>query len=220
VDINILDVYRSSNIGVFLKCNEKAILIPKGLAPTKADKLSSSVKVPCVHTSIDGLRLIGPLTAMNSSGILVSRYIEEDELKSLKTETGMNVERFPSNYNAIGNLIAVNDFGGIASNLLSTTHVKLIQDVLGVPVERMNVAGYLTVGSFIFCTNAGTLVHPLTPEKEIQEIKSILKTDVIPCTINNGVPFISSGILGNSKGIIVGSLTNGTELLNLSAIFK
>jgi translation initiation factor 6 len=220
LDINILDVYRSSNIGIFIKCNEKAILIPKGLAPTKADKISSFVKVPYVRTSIDGLRIIGPLTAMNSSGILVSRYIEEDELKSLKAETGMNVERFPSNYNAIGNLIAVNDFGGVASNLLSTANVKLIQDVLGVPVERMNVAGYLTVGSLIFCTNVGVLVHPLTSDKEIQEIKSILKTDVTPCTINNGVPFISSGIVGNSKGVVVGNLTNGTELLNLSMIFK
>jgi translation initiation factor 6 len=216
----MLDVYRSCNIGVFLKCNEKTILIPKGLAPTKAEKLSSSVKVPYVQTSIYGLRIIGPLIAMNSNGILVSRFIEEDELKSLKTETGMSVERFPSNYNAVGNLIAVNDFGGVASNLFSTTQVKLIQDVLGVPVERMNVAGYLTVGSLIFSTNVGALVHPLISEKEIQEIKSILKTDVTPCTINGGVPFISSGILGNSKGIVVGSLTNGTELLNLSMVFK
>jgi translation initiation factor 6 len=220
LEINMLDVYRSCNIGVFLKCNEKVILVPKGLAPTKAEKLSSFVKVPYVHASIDGLRLLGPLIAMNSNGILVSRFIEEDELRSLKTETGVNVERFPSNYNAIGNLIAVNDFGGIASSLFSKPQVKLIQDILGVPVERMNVAGYLTVGSLIFSTNVGTLVHPLTSEKEIQEIKSILKTDLTPCTINGGVPFISSGILGNSKGIAVGSLTNGTELLNLSMTFK
>ncbi|MGQ9781305.1 MAG: translation initiation factor IF-6 [Nitrososphaeria archaeon] len=220
MEINVFNIYRSCNIGIFLKCNEEILLIPRGLAPTKAEKLSSFTKAKCVRTSVAGLRILGPLVAMNSNGILVSRFIEEEEIRSLREETGLNVERFPSNYTAIGNLVAVNDFGAIASNLLSTSQIKLAQDILGVPVDRMNVAGYATVGSLIFPTNVGAIVHPLTTEKEIRQMESILKTEVVPCTINNGVPFVTSGILGNSKGIVVGNLTNGSELMNLSMIFK
>jgi translation initiation factor 6 len=220
LEINVFNIYRSCNIGIFIKCNEKILLIPKGLASTKAEKLSSFVKAKYVRTSVAGLRILGPLIAMNSNGILVSRFIEEEEIRSLRAETGLTVERFPSNYTAIGNLIAVNDFGAVASNLLSTPQIRLAQDIFGVPVDRMNVAGYVTVGALIFPTNVGAIVHPLTTEKEIQQMRSILKTEVVPCTINNGVPFVTSGILGNSKGIVVGNLTNGSELMSLSMIFK
>ena len=216
----MFNIYRSCNIGIFLKCNEKFILVPKGLASTKAEKLSLFTKTPYIRASVAELRILGPLIAMNSNGVLVSRFIEEDEIRSLRAETGLNVERFPSNYNAVGNLIAVNDFGAITSNLLSTSQIRLVQDVLGVPVDRINIAGYVTTGSLVFPTNVGTIVHPLTSEKEVQQIKSILRTEVSHCTINGGVPFVTSGILGNSKGIIVGSLTNGPELMNLSMIFK
>jgi len=220
MEINMFTLFRSCNIGIFLKCNEKFVLVPKNIATTKAEKLSNYLKVPYIRTSVSGLRLLGPLVAMNSNGILVSKYIEEDELKSLRNETGLPVERFPSNYTAVGNLISVNDKGAIASNVFSSTQVKMIQDVLDVPTERMNIAGYNTVGSLVFATNVGAIVHPLTSDKEIDKIKSILKTDVTHCTVNDGVPFVSSGILGNSKGIVVGNLTNGTELMTLSMVFK
>ncbi|MEM1985217.1 MAG: translation initiation factor IF-6 [Nitrososphaeria archaeon] len=220
MEINMFTLFRSCNIGIFLKCNEKFVLVPKNIAPTKAEKLSNYLRVPYIRTSVAGLRLLGPLVAMNSNGILVSKYIEEEELKNLRTETGLPVERFPSNYTAVGNLISVNDKGAIASNLFSSTQIKVIQDILGVPTERMNVAGYNTVGSLIFTTNVGTIVHPFTSDKEVEKIKSILKTEVTHCTVNDGVPFVSSGILGNSKGIVVGSLTNGTELMTLSMAFK
>lgn len=203
-----------------MKCNEKFVLVPKNIAVTKAEKLSNYLRVPYIRTSVSGLRLLGPLIAMNSNGILVSKYIEEDELENLRNDTGLPVERFPSNYTAVGNLISVNDRGAIASNIFSSTQIRIIQDILDVPTERMNVAGYSTVGALIFATNAGTIVHPLTSDKEVERIKSILKTDVTHCTVNDGVPFVASGILGNSKGIVVGNLTNGTELMTLSMIFK
>lgn len=214
------EVYRSCNIGVFLKCNEKVLLVPNGLAETKVETLSASVHVPYVYTSVNGLRVIGPLVSMNSNGILVSKFIEDYELKSLREETGLNVERFPSTFTAIGNLLAANDHGAIASNLLSTGQVNFIRDVLDVPVERMSIAGYIYTGSMIFSTNVGTLVPPLTSEREIKEVEAILKTNIVPCTINGGVPIISSGIVGNSKGLVVGSLTGGNEIMNISMSFE
>ncbi len=216
----MFDVYRSCNIGLFMKCNDRFLLIPSTLARTKAEKISSFVKVPYIGTSVDGMRILGPLITMNSNGILVSKYISDEELNKLRTDTNVIVERFPSNFNAIGNLVVANDYGAIASTLLSTPQIKLIGDLLDVPVERMNIAGYNTIGAVIFSTNIGALVHPLASEKEVKQIASILKTDVTPCTVNGGVPFISSGVLGNSKGLVVGTLTNGTELMNISTAFN
>ena len=54
---------------------------------------------------------------------------------------------------------------------------------------------------------------------EVKIIKNILGVNVEPATINGGLPFLSSGILANSKSMVVGSLTNGPEIMMLTRAF-
>jgi translation initiation factor 6 len=39
-------------------------------------------------------------------------------------------------------------------------------------------------------------------------------------TVNGGMPFLSSGVVSNSKAVVVGNLTSGPELIMLSRIFQ
>jgi translation initiation factor 6 len=98
--------------------------------------------------------------------------------------------------------------------------LKEVRDVLGVPVECMNVASYHQVGAMIVSTNVGAAVHPKTSEREIDRIKDMLNVDVEPLTVNGGVPFVASGMVANSRSIVVGSLTTGPELIMLTRTFK
>ncbi|MCP8321456.1 MAG: translation initiation factor IF-6 [archaeon] len=205
---------------MFTKCNDKFLLIPKGFASTKASKLSSFLGVEPVRASISGLRLLGPLVAMNNKGIMVSRLTEDEEIEEIKKETGLPVERLPTKYTSIGNLIVTNDIGAIVSEILPDQVLKIIADVLDVQVEKMSIASYYQVGSMAVATNLGVVVHPHASETEVRRIHDILKVDAEPSTINNGVPYVASGIIANSKNAIVGSLTNGPELLILSRILK
>ena len=65
--LHLIDIYRSPNIGVFLKGNDKFLLVPKGLAQTKSDKLCQGLGVTAVPTSVGESRLLGPLVSMNSN---------------------------------------------------------------------------------------------------------------------------------------------------------
>ncbi|MEM0329101.1 MAG: translation initiation factor IF-6, partial [Nitrososphaerota archaeon] len=53
-------------------------------------------------------------------------------------------------------------------------------------------------------------------EDEEKMLSELFKVNIIPGTVNNGVKFVRSGILANSKGAIVGSLTTGPELMTIS----
>jgi len=205
---------------MFIKCNDRFLLIPMGLASTKASKMFSFLGVELFRTSISGLRLIGPLLAMNNKGIIVSRLTEDEEVRELKKETGLLVERLPTKYTCVGNLIVANDYGAMVSEILSSQAVKIIADVLDVEVEAMSIASYYQVGSMAVATNLGVVVHPRASEAEVKKIHEILKVDVEPSTVNNGVPYVASGIIANSKNAVVGSLTNGPELLILSRVLK
>lgn len=218
LSIHLLDIYRSSNIGIFLKSNEKFLLVPRGLAKTKIAKLSKYLEVEPIEISIGGSRLLGPLIAMNGNGILVSRFAEDEEINRLKTTTGLRVERLASKFTSVGNLITANDKGVIASHLLRGFK-DIIAEVLDAPVEILTIASYEQVGSTVFSTNTGSAVHPYASEEEIAKVAEVLKVDVEPATINGGVPFVASGIIVTRGRAVVGSLTSGPELIMLSRIF-
>jgi len=218
--IHKYDVYRSPNIGIFLKANDKFLFIPKGFANSKAEKLEGFLDVKCVNTSIAHMRLLGPLMVTNNNGIIVPRITEDEEVQDLKKATGMNVAKLETKLTALGNLIVANDKAAIASTVLPKETLKEVQDVLGVPIECMNVASYYQVGAMIVSTNVGAAVHPKTSERDIEIIKDTLNVDVEPVTVNGGVPFVAAGMVANSRSIVVGSLTTGPELIMLSRAFK
>jgi translation initiation factor 6 len=212
--------YKSPNIGLFAKTNDRIIILPFGFAKTKTAKLMEYLSVEKeLYTSVANTRLIGPMTAMNNNGILVPSIATDEEILTLKG-TGLNVDRLKSRFTAIGNLISTNDNGALVSPLFKGEVDQQVRDALGVPVHSMTVGGYIQTGSMIVATNSGAAVHPKATEEEIKVISETLQVQVEPVTVNGGTPFLSSGILANSKSVIVGTSTSGPELIMFSRIFK
>jgi len=214
------DVYKSPNIGLFAKANDRTIILPLGFAETKTKRLKEYLEVQQVSVSIAGTRLIGAMTVMNNKGILLPSIASHEEIQILREATGLNVGSLKSKFTAIGNLIAANDNGALVSPLFKGELDEQVRDVLGVPVHSITVGGFIQTGSMVVATNAGAAVHPKSTEEEIEIISETLQVQVEPITINGGVPFLSSGIIANSKSVIAGSLTSGPELIMLSRAFR
>jgi translation initiation factor 6 len=215
------DIYKSPNIGVFIKANDRIIIIPFGFAETKITKLTHYLQIEeKIFASIAGTRLIGPMTVMNNNGILLPSIASDEEMRVLRQASGLNVERLKSKFTAIGNLISTNDNGALVSPLLNSEVNQQVRDVLGVPVNSITVGGFIQTGSMVVATNIGAAIHPKATEEEVKIISESLQVQVEPATVNGGVPFLSSGIIANSKSVIVGGLTSGPELIMLSRVFK
>ena len=95
-----------------------------------------------------------------------------------------------------------------------------VQDVLGVPAYTMTVGGFVQTGSMVIATNVGAGVHPKASEEEVRQVSEILQVPAEPVTVNGGIPFLTSGVIANSKAVVVGSLTSGPELIMLSRVFQ
>lgn len=214
-----MNVYRNPNIGIFLRSNDHYVLVPQGISKNKIKIIKKYLGVSALTTSIGGSHLIGALTAMNNNAIIVSKLAEEYEIEKIKKQTGLNVIKLESKFTAIGNLIAANDNGAIVSTLLTEKNVKQISESLQVPVKKMNISSINLSGAIINATNKGAIVHPGITEKEIEIVSEVLKVNVEPATINSGTPYVSSGIISNSKNILVGNQTSGPELITLSKAF-
>jgi translation initiation factor 6 len=215
------DVYKSPNIGLFAKTNDQILIVPFGFAESKTRRLREYLQVNNeIYSSVAGTRLIGAMTVMNNNGILLPSGALDEEVRILRQACGLNVEILNSKFTAIGNLISTNDNGAIVSPLFASDVHRQVQDVLGVPVESMTIGGYIQIGSVVVATNTGAGVHPIATEEEAQAISELLQVPVEAVTINSGIPFLSSGMLANSKSVIVGSLTSGPELIMISRVFR
>jgi translation initiation factor 6 len=211
--LHLVDLYRSPNIGIFLKANDKAILVPKGIANSKAEKLATDLEVVACHTSVGGTRLMGPLIAMNNKGVIASRMVEDYEMEEISSKTGLKVVRLESKFTAIGNLVAANDSGAIVSSVLEPHAIKQLEATLGVETHTMSIAGYIQVGAMVVATNSGAAVSPKASEREAEEIAKVLKVEVAASSVNGGIPYPASGMVANTKNALAGYVTTGPELI-------
>ena len=211
--LHLIDIYRSPNIGVFLKTNDRFLLVPKGLAPTKAEKLAGSLGVTAVPASIGESRLLGPLVSMNGNGMLVSRLAEQNEMEELSSATGLKVARLESRFTAVGNLVAANDKCALVSPILEARAVSQIREVLGTEVRRTPIGEYTQVGALVVATNGGAAVYPGLAEEEVTTLGGQLGVAAYPTSVNRGVPYVASGLVANSKNAVAGSQTTGPELV-------
>jgi translation initiation factor 6 len=211
--LHLIDIYRSPNIGVFLKANDRFLLVPKGLAPTKSEKLSSSLGVSPVPASIGESRLLGPLVSMNGKGILVSRLAEDNEIAELASATGMKVAKLESRFTAVGNLVAANDKCALVSPILEPKAISQVADVLGTETLRTPIKEYYQVGSLVVATNRGAAVYPGLAEDEVNRLGDALGVGAYPSSVNRGVPYVASGLVANSDNAVAGSQTTGPELV-------
>jgi len=219
LDIIKYDVYSGPNIGIFTSVNDKFVFIPNGFAKTKAENLARYLQTEYLMTPVANTRLLGILMVLNNHGILLPKTSSPDEIANLRKCTDLNVKILDTKYNALGNLICVNDKGGVISPFIEKEFIKEIEDVLDIEVIQKKVAGFHQVGAVMEANNLGGIIHPEADEEDIKNFSNVLGVNLEPATINGGIPFVSSGMLANSNAVVVGNLTNGPEIMMLTRAF-
>ena len=219
MDIFKYDVYRGPNIGVYISVNDDFVFLPMGFAETKAEKLSEYLDVKPLYTSVANTRLLGALMVGNNNGILLPTTAYLEEYDFLKKETDLNIGVLDSKYTALGNVICANDKGAIVSPWLSKDDVQTIEQILGIEVVQKRIAGMNQVGSVMVANNSGAVIHPEADEEDMKMFANTLGVTIKHATINNGIPYVKSGVLANNHAVVVGTLTTGPEIMMLTRAY-
>jgi len=198
-------------IGMFIKTNDETTMLPVDSMKKLDDKVVESLKTRIVKVSIGDSNLLGIYLAMNSNGVIAPNVVRDDEAAAMR-RSGLNVYVSPEKYNAHGNNIAVNDRGGIINPHVENNERKKMEDVLGVELVPMAIAGHTTVGSACLATNTGFLTHYRAGEDEMKRLKDALKVDGSRGTVNMGTGFVSYGVVVNKNGYVAGESTSAFEL--------
>jgi len=218
--IHAFDLLGSPNIGVYALTTNSLTILSIDIPSRQVQRVKDSLKGDIVVTTVGETRLVGVLAAANSNGILLPHFASDEEVAAIQRVWKGNTARVQSKRTALGNLILANDRGALASeNLMREKDaLKTIQDVLDVEIVAGEIAGLPYVGSFATATNKGVLAHPMLKTKEQQVLRDVLKVPVDVGTINGGSPLVSSGVLANEHGVLIGSPTTGPEIMIITNV--
>lgn len=208
----LFDVFGNACIGVYSLVNDRIAIIPPQVPESKRHKVEEWLKVKVVATTVGKSVITGALACSNSNGVILPPFAQEEEIEAIKSASDLNVTVMDTKKTAYGNLILANDKGAVADPRLERGVVNKIADTLGVEVVSSEIAGLPYVGSLATATNKGVLAHPMLKEEERKVLEDVFKVHVDVGTINCGIPYVATGLLGNSNGAVTGLLTTGPEM--------
>ncbi|UCE96469.1 MAG: translation initiation factor IF-6 [Candidatus Bathyarchaeota archaeon] len=211
--IYLLSLFGSASIGVYSLATDKMVLIPPEASESKAGKVENWLCVNLARTTIGGSVLLGALVCANSNGVVLPHYVRKKELRTIKkVANDANLAILETKKTSYGNMVLTNDYGAVVDPRLKPSTIEKISDTLGVEAVPGEIAGLPYVGSLALATNKGVLAHPLIREEEKQLLKKILKVPVDVGTINCGIPYVATGLIGNSNNVVAGFLSTGPEM--------
>jgi len=212
--IILADVFGSPNIGVYCFANEIVAIVPPGLTQRKIRQFAETLGVRVCNTTIGGSTLVGALVSGNSNAVLVPHTIRDYELSRIQEFARVVV--VDSKWTALGNVVLANDSGAVLHPEATEEVVKAVSDELRVQPVFGTLGTLPFVGALAVATNKGVMLSPNTAESERAVVKDALHVEAELSSTNGGVSFVKSGILANSKGAVVGPLTRGAELMQIS----
>jgi len=210
--IYLCSLVGSASIGVYSLVTDKIVIIPKWVPIRKAKRFEKWLKVKLIHVTIGKSVLVGALACANSNGILLPHFVTDEEVEVIKSVFEGNITVMETKKTAYGNMVLANDRGAVVDPRLKPSEVKKISETLGVEAVPGEIAGLPYVGSLAVATNKGVLAHPLLKDSEQKLLKDVLKVPVDVGTINCGIPYVGTGLIGNSYAVVAGLLTTGPEM--------
>jgi translation initiation factor 6 len=210
--VYLSSIVGSASIGVYSLANDQFVVVPQMVPLKNAEKTAEWLKVKLVHTSIGGSVLAGALACANSNGILLPNSVRDEELDAIKAVFEGVITIMETKKTAYGNLVLANDKGAVVDPRFRDSEVRQIADTLGVEAVSGEIAGLPYVGSLAVATNKGVLAHPMLTVEEKKVLEDVLKVPVDVGTINCGIPYVGTGLVGNTHAAVAGSMTTGPEM--------
>jgi translation initiation factor 6 len=202
------------NIGLRIFCNDTYSIIPM-MTPEKLEaELHKVLKTKMVRTNMAGTTLNGAFIAGNNKKIMVPSIAFDKEVHILK-EAGLDVEVFHTRLTALGNNMIVTDKGALVNPEYSDHELKAIKDFFQIEVKRWKISELETLGALARLNDKGCITTHDIKDFEAKFLETFFRTKITTSTVNFGSPYISSGLVCNRHGFVVGGLTSGPEIVNI-----
>ncbi|MCA9353838.1 hypothetical protein KC842_03160 [Candidatus Nomurabacteria bacterium] len=212
--IALLDLDKNPNIGLFLVANEKFCLCGYNVTEKKRKSIEKILGVPCYEVRVLGTDLCGVFLACNNDILLSPELFphEEKVLQEICKKHEVELVCLDLRVNAIGNNLCLGDkevLVGAETDKVALAYFKKKK----YKVHTLKNKEFEAAGSVVSFIKGKYIV---SQELEEKDLKGILSKIAVVTSVNRGSPFVASGIVGTSKGLLLGSLSTTIEIQNIA----
>ena len=122
----LFDVFGNASIGVYSLVNDQFAIIPPQVPETKRQKVEEWLKIKVVTTTIGKSLVTGALACSNSNGIILPSFVEDNEVKAIKSSADINVTVMNTKKTAYGNIVLANDKGAVVDPRIESRNKAII----------------------------------------------------------------------------------------------
>ena len=209
---------KNPNIGLYVFASTKFCLVPKTIRDSDFTLIEETLGVKAYKASVAGTDLLGVFCTGNSSVLILPKIAFDSEIKEIEkicSEHEVTLYVFDSEKTALGNLIKANDKGIVLSSQFTNKEIGIIESAFSLRSISLDISESLTIGSGIVVNNTKGIVHGEMNDEDLGCVKNTLGIDAIKGTVNFGQVYVSSGLIMNDYGFIVGDLSTGVEIMEI-----
>lgn len=204
----------NSNIGLYGFATDSYCILAPEFPPEQVKKIGEVLRVPIYQLRIGNSSLVGALMTGNDTVLLVPSIARDDELFQLKY-VKIPFVVIPTKLTALGNNILCNNTGVLVNREYSADTKKIIRQALNVTLHPGEIADTTVPGSCVVHNKNAAVIHAFATPEQIQEVEALLGVKCTKGTVNFGSPYVRSGIIANSHGMIIGEASTGIEIENI-----
>ncbi len=216
--VDLFDFKKNPNIGTYIFITNKFALVPFDTPKYEKEKIKEVLQVPVFEAKINESDLLGVYLFGNDEKIVVPKGFELICEIDLTEKFGTRFFEIDTDYNALSN-------NAVLTEKAVITHKKFeelgkdLAEIFEKDLVLLNEKDFDVIGSSIKANKFGLLINPLFSEESKEKLKR-LGLKVIEGTVNDENVFVSTGLLVNDKGVLVGNLTKGEEILKIEEAFQ
>lgn len=213
-NVNLMEFEGNPNVGIYMFVNDKFCLIGPQISEDKKKEIENTFQVPVYKTTILETDLIGIFLVGNNDFIISPQMhsYEREQLEKICHKHDVKLLIVEDIQNTYGNNICVGNKKIIINPHYSKDFVNSLKEQTGLEIISIDNEHFKAIGSTCKYLNNKYFISQEFEEKEVidflDEIGGV-------GTVNKGSNYISSGLVGNSNGLILGSMSSTVEIQNI-----
>lgn len=213
-NIVLMEFEGNPNIGIYMFANDKFCLLGYRVDPKKKKEIENVLGVPVIEALVLDTQLLGVFIAGNNDFLLIPELFERemDFFTKLTKKYEMELITVKSRLNTVGNNVCVGNKKLLVNpDYMKDTLLELNKKT-GYDVVKIGNSEFKSVGALCVFKNSKYFISQEYDDLDLKQIKKEISGIG---SINSGSAFVGSGIVGNSKGLILGSLSSTIEIQNV-----
>ncbi len=210
----LMEFESNPNVGLYMFANDKFCLLGCEVDSAKKKEIESVLGVKVYTVTVLGTELVGVFVSGNNETLVIPEMFDYERkvIDNICQEYGVKLLVMDNKINTYGNSMCMGKEEILINSDYDLDFVKKLKKKTELEVHKIKNKEFKATGGVIRFLNGK---YYASQDLEKEDVKVVLDKIAGVGSVNSGASFVSSGIVGNSNGLILGSMCSTVEIQDI-----